>query len=192
MKSGRRTAALAAFAMVTMVGLTSAPAGAAEEPFVFQSSNELNRAVGAPHVELLSAEPGNVTLRFATTMDVHALIEYRVDGVKVGLGAHFVIDDILYDYVCVETSNQWCNDLFSSVEKSFPAESVVEVRLAAVSDPELSFDWTAFKVQTQGDHDGGAEPQLTKDDCRRGGWEDLKFSNQGHCVRFVMTSKDRR
>jgi hypothetical protein len=191
MKSGRRVAALAAFAMVTMVGLTAAPAGAAEEPFVFQSSNELNQAVGAPHVELLSAEPGNVTLRFASTMDVHGLIEYRVDGVDIGIGDHFAFKGILYDYICVETSQQWCEPTSSSVEMSFPAESVVEVRMAAVSDPKLSFDWTAFKVETQGDHDGGAEPQLTKDDCRRGGWEDLKFSNQGHCVSFVMTSKDR-
>lgn len=32
----------------------------------------------------------------------------------------------------------------------------------------------------------------TADDCKKGGWADFGFSNQGQCVRFVQTGKDSR
>ena len=32
----------------------------------------------------------------------------------------------------------------------------------------------------------------TKDDCKKGGWEQFGFKNQGQCVRFVETGKDSR
>jgi hypothetical protein len=32
----------------------------------------------------------------------------------------------------------------------------------------------------------------TKDDCKKGGWKDFDFKNQGQCVRFVETGKDSR
>lgn len=35
------------------------------------------------------------------------------------------------------------------------------------------------------------EPE-TKNDCKKGGWEDYGFKNQGQCVRFVNTGKDSR
>ena len=37
----------------------------------------------------------------------------------------------------------------------------------------------------------GGDPQ-TKDDCKKGGWEDYGFRNQGQCVRFIETGKDSR
>ncbi len=36
-----------------------------------------------------------------------------------------------------------------------------------------------------------ADPQ-TKDDCKKGGWEQFGFKNQGQCVRFIETGKDSR
>ncbi len=36
-----------------------------------------------------------------------------------------------------------------------------------------------------------ADPQ-TVDDCKKGGWEQYGFRNQGQCVRFVQTGKDSR
>jgi hypothetical protein len=33
---------------------------------------------------------------------------------------------------------------------------------------------------------------VTKDDCKKGGWKDFDFKNQGQCVRFVNTGKDSR
>lgn len=38
---------------------------------------------------------------------------------------------------------------------------------------------------------GPADPQ-TKDECKKGGWEDFGFKNQGQCVRFIETGKDSR
>ncbi len=35
------------------------------------------------------------------------------------------------------------------------------------------------------------EPQ-TKDDCKKGGWEQYGFRNQGQCIKFVNTGKDSR
>ena len=35
------------------------------------------------------------------------------------------------------------------------------------------------------------DPQ-TKDDCKKGGWEQYGFKNQGQCVRFIETGKDSR
>jgi|GEM_PF-6364063 len=32
----------------------------------------------------------------------------------------------------------------------------------------------------------------TKDDCKKGKWEDFDFKNQGQCIRFVETGKDSR
>ena len=40
------------------------------------------------------------------------------------------------------------------------------------------------------------EPEIpnptTKNDCKKGGWEEYGFSNQGQCIRFVNTGKDSR
>lgn len=33
---------------------------------------------------------------------------------------------------------------------------------------------------------------VTKDDCKKGGWKNFDFKNQGQCVRFVNTGKDSR
>ena len=38
---------------------------------------------------------------------------------------------------------------------------------------------------------GSNDPQ-TKDDCKKGGWEQYGFKNQGQCVRFIETGKDSR
>jgi choice-of-anchor C domain-containing protein len=37
----------------------------------------------------------------------------------------------------------------------------------------------------------GNDPE-TMDDCKKGGWEQYGFRNQGQCVRFVQTGKDSR
>lgn len=36
-----------------------------------------------------------------------------------------------------------------------------------------------------------ADPEV-KDDCKKGGWEDYGFKNQGQCIKFVNTGKDSR
>ena len=32
----------------------------------------------------------------------------------------------------------------------------------------------------------------TRDDCRRGGWTEFGFDNQGRCIQFVNTGEDSR
>ena len=195
MKSGRRIAALAAFAMVTMVALVAAPPDVSAE-YLFQSSNSANTLTGAPHVDLVSAEPGNVTLRFSTNEAGFAFIEYRIDGVTIpNTFPNPVTGDPLQKYVCVEMDHYpaYCTGEAVSVEKSFSAQEKVEVRLAWTSNPDWSFDWTAFTVDTP-EESTGSEPSAppTKLDCKKGRWADFGFSNQGHCVSSVMTSKVRR
>jgi hypothetical protein len=189
MKSGRRSAALAAFAMTVLVSVTAIGAGTASA-YEFASTNDLNRAAGAPHVELVSAEPGNVTLGFATALDGYALIEYRVDGEVVDLGTNWITGDVLQPYVCVETTEWVCTGPATSIERSFAANSTVEVRLAITDHPEWSFDWTTFSAPPA--ETGDVSWPLTKADCRNGGWALFGFSNQGHCISYLTTSKDRR
>jgi len=65
--------------------------------------------------------------------------------------------------------------------------------------------WTSGQLQLGGitanltalqDTPFGGEPTVTdpttKDDCKKGGYEDFGFKNQGQCVRFVETGKDSR
>lgn len=33
---------------------------------------------------------------------------------------------------------------------------------------------------------------VTKEDCKKGGWDEYGFKNQGQCIRFVVTGKDIR
>ena len=40
-------------------------------------------------------------------------------------------------------------------------------------------------------HIGVLNPE-TKNDCKKGGWEEYGFNNQGQCIRFVNTGKDSR
>lgn len=40
-------------------------------------------------------------------------------------------------------------------------------------------------------HVGQLNPE-TKNDCKKGGWEEFGFENQGQCIRFVNTGKDSR
>jgi hypothetical protein len=192
MKSGRRSAALAAMAMAMVVAVTAAPMGSAAA-YDYPSTNDTNRVVGAPHVEVVSAEPGNVTLRFATETEGYALIEYRVDGVTVDIGNNWVTGGVLNPYVCVEMTLWLCEGEAASVDQPFQAAVTVEVRLAITSNPEWAFDWTTFEVPAAepaaaGDSSKAIGPS-TKAECRKGGWAAFGFGNQGHCVSYVMTSK---
>jgi hypothetical protein len=38
----------------------------------------------------------------------------------------------------------------------------------------------------------GQPDPVTKDDCKKGGWEAFGFRNQGQCIRFIETGKDSR
>lgn len=48
----------------------------------------------------------------------------------------------------------------------------------------VGYDLTVSPIVT-------ADP-TDKSDCKKGGYEDFGFRNQGQCIRFVMTGKDSR
>lgn len=83
------------------------------------------------------------------------------------------------------------------------SDSYGTIRGTASSVPEFSASgvpgWEAFPSGPTGvfydfsimPADFVLKPQ-TKDDCKKGGYEEYGFENQGQCVRFVETGKDSR
>ena len=172
----RATAALIA----VMIGLvmTAAAAGA----YDFPSTNDANRAAGLPHVNLVDTGPGTVTLEFVNETNSLAFFEYRIDGATVGTTPHPVVTgDVIHPGVCVDGRTPPACSTGPFVE-TFAAVETVEVRLALGGERDWDFDWTPFLV---------GQP-VTKADCKRGGWADYGFRNQGQCIRFVNTGKDSR
>ena len=179
-----------ALALVTaLAGLTLivAPAGSAAA-YEFPSTNEANKAAGLPHVNQVSTGPGTVTLEFVNETNSLAFFEYRIDGATVGTTSHpGVHGDVIHPGICVDgRTNPACAS--GPVIETFSANTKVEVRLALGGERDSDFDWTAFEV---GPVVGPADP-ATKADCKKGGWADFGFRNQGQCIRFVNTGKDSR
>lgn len=51
------------------------------------------------------------------------------------------------------------------------------------AETDERFDWARFEVLPDAE---------TKADCKKGGWKDFDFRNQGRCIKFVVTGKDTR
>jgi len=172
----RVTAALAivAIGLVMVAGSASA--------YDFPSTNDANRAAGLPHVNQVATGPGTVTLEFVNETNSLAFFEYRIDGVTVGTNPHpVVIGDVIHPGVCVDgRTPPACTA--GPIVRTFSAVATVEVRLALGGERDWDFDWTPFSV---------GQP-ITKADCKRGGWSDYGFRNQGQCIRYVNTGRDSR
>jgi hypothetical protein len=114
----------------------------------FPSTNDANRAGGFPHVNLVSTGPGTVTLEFVNTRNTVASFEYRIDGQVVGTAPHpVVIGDVIYPGVCVDgRSIPMAGCAVDSTVRTFPGNSMVEVRLALSGERDWDFDWTPFAV----------------------------------------------
>lgn len=176
----RRAATLASLALAAaLVVMAAGPAAA----YDFPSTNDANRAAGRPHVNAVPAGPGTVTLEFVNPTSSLAFFEYRIDGQTVGTRAHpVVIGDVIHPGVCVDgrpVPAPGCSS--APVVRTFQATAVVEVRLALGGERDWDFDWTPFAVGP-----------ITKDSCKKGGWAQLGFRNQGQCIRFVNTGYDSR
>jgi hypothetical protein len=178
-----RTATIVCLAFAAALVLTTATAAAAYD---FPSTNDANRVAGLPHVNLVSAGPGSVTLEFVNPRNSVAFFEYRIDGQTVGTTPHPVVTgDVIHPGVCVDGRATPAPGCASDVAvQTFAASSTVEVRLALGGERDWDFDWTPFAV--------GANDPTTKDDCKGGGWERFGFRNQGECIRFVNTGQDSR
>jgi len=57
--------------------------------------------------------------------------------------------------------------------------------------PELDGWDPLFAIVPAADLDDVSNPE-TRADCKKGGWQDYGFRNQGQCIRFVNTGKDSR
>lgn len=162
--------------VVMMVGLVAIGSVAADDGYVFPSTNAANALAGHPHVTLVAAAPGTVTLDFVNTTNSLAFFEYRVDGVVQPTGSPHpvVVGDVIYPGVCVDSrlAGPAPGCAAVSIERSFVAAEKVEVRLALGGERDWDFDWTPFEV----------EP-VTKAGCKRGGWAELGFDNQGQCIK---------
>lgn len=148
----------------------------------FPSTNDANRANGFPHVNLVEAGIGHVTLDFVNDTNSLAFFEVRIDGDTLTSGsAHPVVTgDFIYPGVTVD-SRGIADPVI--VTRTFDATSTVEVRLALGGERDWDFDWVIFEALPDAS---------TKADCQNGGWETYGFANQGQCIRFVETGKDSR
>ena len=173
----RRTASLVGLIAVLLVGLIALVPASPAAAYDFPSDNDKNRDNGWPHVDLVAAGPNTVTLRFVNTTNSQAFFEYRVDGVEVDLGDHPVVhDDVIHPGVCVDgraPSKRDCPP--GPATRTFKVDEKVEVRLALGGERDWDFNWVAF------------ESAPSTDDCKKGGWRDLGFRNQGQCIRLANT-----
>ena len=168
-------------AVLVTLGLLGVPALAdGDGTYAFPSTNELNRdqqvpgreGQDAPHVNLLAATASTVTLEFVNLAPGLAFFEHRIDGVAVTTGTpHPVVSgSFIYPGTAAVSGD--------TVIRTFTATQRVEIRLALGGERDWDFDWTTFEVA----------PALTKDDCKRGGWRDLGFRNQGQCIASIVAN----
>lgn len=91
-------------------------------------------------------------------------------------------------------SNTNRNDPYSFVDGHFSAD----FDISAWSPGDYCF---VFNTENRGGNDRllvwfvvaerPTDPE-TKDECKKGGWQDFGFRNQGQCIQFVNTGKDSR
>jgi hypothetical protein len=165
------------FAVTLALGLVAGPTLGVVNS-VFPSTNEANRTASWAHVDQLSAGIGTTTLRFISTRSFYSCFEYRTDGdtsqATGNPNYNPAVNDGLYPFVCVNSS---------TAQRTLAAHEYVEVRLAFGAEGDERFDWTRFDVLPDAQ---------TKADCKKGGWRDFGFKNQGRCIKFVLTGRDTR
>lgn len=174
-----RTPLASLLAALLMLALTAGTTLA----YDFPSTNDANRALGRPHVNLVSAGIGEVTLEFVNETNSLAFFEYRIDGEAVAGSPHPVVTgDVIYPGVCVDGRTPALCDA-GPVERTFAASETVEVRLALGGERDWDFDWVTFEALPDAE---------SKADCLDGGWATYGFRNQGLCIAFVNTGADSR
>lgn len=145
----------------------------------FPSTNAENCAEDNACVTVVDTAPGEVTLQFDNPDAYFVCFEFRTDGdTSQATGDPNFNPEVedLYPFLC--TNNE-------TVVQTFTADEFVEIRSTFGAERDQDFDWTRFDVGQV------ADPQ-NKDECKRGGWQDFGFRNQGQCIRFVTTGNDSR
>lgn len=90
------------------------------------------------------------------------------------------------------------NSTLWSFDSTLREDGIYQIRLAA---RDLEGNRDLFTPETGGDDsvhvieiiiDNIPNDPQDQNECKKGGWEDFGFKNQGQCVRFVETEKDSR
>lgn len=171
-----RTRVVLVVCLFSLAAIFVGASAGADHGYVFPSTNADNALAGHPHVLEVSTGPGQVTLEFVNETNSLAFFEYRIDGEGPTSGEpHPVVHgDVIHPGVCVDgrAGGPILGCTAGSVVMTFSAAEQVEVRLALGGERDWDFDWTSFP----------AGP-ITKESCKKGGWADLGFPNQGACIK---------
>lgn len=154
---------------------TSAPV-MAEINAVTPSTNDTNKTNGWAHFNEVDLQVGEVSVDFINPRSFASCFEYRIDGEPPTETANYNPDvtDGLWEFQCVNAS---------TVQKTFTADTLVEIRMVFGAETDERFDWTPIAIPAP-------PPPLAVDDCTSGGFEEERFSNQGQCIATVNANEN--
>ena len=132
-----------AFASVFIVGTASGAVVNGITP----STNDMNRANGWAHVDVLQVtqgQPRSITFKFISTRNFYSCFEYRTNSGRSqvvtengGVNYNTQVTDGLYPYVCVKNSTQ---------TMTIMTAQRVEIRMVFGAETDERFDWTRFSA----------------------------------------------
>ena len=130
--------------------------------------------------------PGEVTLTFINNTDFTYYFDHRADG-ESPAGTFSFSDDTIGQGPC--KGRKWgpyynLTRVEANSTKQVTVEAAHKVEAQAVLGPEQNY-YTCWKTFYP-------EQPDSKNDCKRGGWKDYQFKNQGQCVSYVNTGNDSR
>lgn len=198
----------AGFALLA-IAVTAIYSGAEAQSVLFPSSNSDNKKSGNAYVELVDVYgQKTAALRFISTKWPQSCFEYRADGNAsdyVSSNHPAAELDRLYESQCVSNNSsiieldaheyvevrlaqgdnpdEWFDwvrfdvaDKRDAVEMSSDVEAPQRAEISTQSrESEQKFD------DEYSDYDNDEE-YFDKNDCKRGGWRERDFRNQGQCV----------
>jgi hypothetical protein len=112
---------------------------------VTPSTNDINRANGWSHVDVVKTNPHSVTVNFIQPRNFLASFEYRTDGETSqaltengGKNYNLQVTDGLYPYVCLKAASQ---------VMKINVSQYVEIRMVFGAETDERFDWTRFNAK---------------------------------------------
>ena len=149
---------------------------------VMPSTNQLNHdSTDYAYVELVSAELGQVTLKFISRHSYASCFEYRIDGEDPTStnngGANYNTDvvDGMWTYTCLVGGSTATP---AEQTMTIDASEFVDIRLVFGAETNERFDWTRFYPLTLD----------SMDQCKDGAWEGYGFKNQGQCIASIVAN----
>ncbi len=149
---------------------------------VMPSTNQKNfDSTDYAYVELVSADIGQVTLKFVSRHSYASCFEYRIDdeaptSTSNG-GANYNPDvaDGMWNFTCL-TGGSIATP--AETTKTVAASDHVDIRMVFGAETNERFDWTRFYPLTLD----------SMDQCKNGAWEGYGFKNQGQCIASIVAN----